>query len=137
MLALMKTPCFCTNLRLATRKLSAIYDAALEPLGINIAQYYLLRTINEHQPVSLTELGRLTGLDRSTMGRNVRVLERIGLAETGRGEADQREAHVSLTRSGRNLLRKATPIWDKCQEDFVSRLGHDKVEALGLTLDAI
>lgn len=137
MLAPMKTPCLCTNLRLATRKLSAIYDAALEPLGINIAQYHLIRTINEHQPISLTELGRLAELDRSTIGRNVRVLERIELVETGRGDADQREAQVSLSRSGRHLLRKATPIWERCQEEFISRLGHDKFDALSITLDAI
>lgn len=137
MVALMKTPCLCTNLRLATRKLTAIYDAALEPLGINIAQYFLLRAINEHQPASLTEVGRIADLDRSTIGRNVRVLERMGLVETGRGETDQREAQVLLTRSGRNLLRKATPVWERCQKDFVSRLGHDKIDALGLVLDAI
>ena len=124
-------------MRLATRKLSAIYDAALEPLGINIAQYFLLRTINNHQPVSLTEVGRLAELDRSTIGRSVRVLERMGLVETGRSEADQREALVSLTRDGRDLMRKALPIWESCQEGFVSRLGPDKIKALGAVLDAI
>jgi DNA-binding MarR family transcriptional regulator len=133
----MNTPCICTNLRLATRKLSAIYDAALEPLGINIAQYFLLRIINNHQAVSLTEVGRLAELDRSTIGRNVRVLERMGLVETGRSEADQREALVSLTRDGRDLMRKAVPIWESCQQSFVSRLGRDKIEALGAVIDAI
>lgn len=114
-----------------------IYDAALEPVGINIAQFFLLRTIRNKQPASLTEVGRLTELDRSTIGRNVRVLERRGLVRTGRGGADQREASVSLTREGGKLMREADLLWARCQEGLVSRLGGDKIEALGLILDAI
>jgi DNA-binding MarR family transcriptional regulator len=126
----MKSPCFCTSLRQASRALSAQYDAALEPLGINIAQYYLLRTVADHQSLSLSDLGRVLELDRSTIGRNVRVLERMELLRFGRSEEDQREAVVILTKTGAALLRKALPMWEQCQQAFVSRLGPKKAEAL-------
>jgi DNA-binding MarR family transcriptional regulator len=126
----MNSPCICTHLRLTARKISAIYDAALKPLGINIAQYSMLRIIGDRKDISLTELGILTELERSTVGRNVRVLERLGLVEAGRGELDQREASVSLTRSGRALMRKALPIWKACQQDISSRLGPSRIKAL-------
>ncbi len=79
----MSAPCHCTRLRIATRKMTALYDTALAPTGINVAQFSILRTIERRQPVSLTELGRLLALDRSTMGRNVRVLEKQGLVALG------------------------------------------------------
>jgi DNA-binding MarR family transcriptional regulator len=58
------------------------------------------------------------------------VLERMGLAKPGRGEVDQREAVVSLTKRGVQVLDKATPIWESCQSDIASRLGSAGVNAL-------
>ena len=75
----MVNQCYCIALRAAARKATSIYDTALEPTGVNIAQFSLLRSIKRATAVSLTELGRMTDLDRSTVGRNVKVLERMGL----------------------------------------------------------
>jgi DNA-binding MarR family transcriptional regulator len=118
----MKHLCHCDNLRVAARKVSALYDDALAPFGINIAQYSLLRKIERLGGASLTDLGRLAELDRSTVGRNVRVLEKDGLVENARGEG-QREAQVRLTRKGADLLKRAKPAWDKCQRQLEDRLG--------------
>lgn len=132
----MTSPCYCTLLRTATRKVAAAYDAALAPVGINIAQYALLRMIQNRQQVSLTELGRLADLDRSTIGRNVKVLERDGLVKTARGE-DQREAVVSLSPGGIEALAAATPLWEACQRQIEKRLGTDKIDALRAIAHAV
>lgn len=134
---IMISPCYCSLLRTATRKIGAVYDDALTPLGINIAQYSLLRIIQRRQQVSFTELGRVAELDRSTVGRNVRVLERMALVETGRGEDDQREAVVTLTVRGTQVLEAAAPLWDECQREIETRLGSAKVKALREILRAI
>jgi DNA-binding MarR family transcriptional regulator len=133
----MNTPCFCTDLRRASRKLTEAYDAALAPFGINIAQYFLLRTIVDHQPVSLTQLGTLVDLDRSTIGRNVKVLEGRDLTCRGNDVGDQRERVVSLTSEGKALLRRATPAWDRCQALMVEQIGAKKIEALRMLLDEL
>ena len=117
-------------LRAATRRVGAVYDDVLAPLGINIAQYSLLRTIERRQPVSLTELGRSAELDRSTIGRNVRVLERAGLVETSRGAEDQREAVVTLAAAGVEVLDAAKPLWEEGQRKVEAQLGPVKVTAL-------
>lgn len=117
-------------LRSATRKVVSIYDEALAPLGINVAQFSLLRTVERLQPVSLTDLARDTQLDRSTIGRNARVIERMGLVETHRGDVDQREAIVMLTPVGTELLQNAGPLWDECQKAMEDRLGAVKITAL-------
>ncbi|MDR3485222.1 MAG: MarR family winged helix-turn-helix transcriptional regulator [Bradyrhizobium sp.] len=131
------TRCYCTLLRAATRKVGSVYDDALVPLGINIAQYSLLRMIERLQPVSFTDLGRVAELDRSTVGRNVRVLERMGLVDTGRNGADHREAVVSLAYRGKQVLREAMQLWEECQRRIEARLGPAKVKALQDILNSI
>lgn len=122
--------CYCTLLRTAARQVGSVYDEAFAPLGINIAQYSLLRTIERNQPVSFTELGHKAALDRSTVGRNVRVLERMGMVSTGRSEDDHREAVVTLSARGVEVLEEAGPLWEDCQREFEQRLGSVKVTAL-------
>ena len=121
--------CHCIVLRQASRKVSSYYDEALAPLGVNIGQFSLLRNINRLAPVSLTELAGKVDLDRSTVGRNAKVLERMGLVAIGHGE-DQREAMLTLTEKGRHLLEKGAPLWDGVQEDIEVRLGPDKTKQL-------
>jgi DNA-binding MarR family transcriptional regulator len=114
--------CYCVALRKAARKVTSLYDAALEPTGVNLAQFSLLRTIERAAPVSLTELGRMTELDRSTVGRNVRLLQRMGLVRVAPG-ADQREATVALDEPGLEILRRAAPLWDEAQRKIEASLG--------------
>ncbi|MBS7541197.1 MarR family winged helix-turn-helix transcriptional regulator [Ancylobacter lacus] len=133
----METPCYCTQLRQATRRLSAAYDDALAPLGINVAQYALLRRIERNEPVSLTRLGSLCDLDRSTVGRNVRVLERMALVTSARSGEDQRETMITLSEHGRDLLEQAVPIWEATQKAVAARLGPHRVKALEDIIAAI
>lgn len=117
--------------------MTAAYDAALAPLGINIGQYALLKAVARNQPVSLTALGHAMELDRSTIGRNARVLERLDLITSERGEADQRAALLRMTRRGDTLLNRAFPLWEACQRDLEGRLGGGKLATLEAILDAI
>jgi DNA-binding MarR family transcriptional regulator len=125
----MNSPCYCSTLRAAARKATALYDAALAPAGVNVAQYGLLRRIERRGSVSLTELGRLAELDRSTVGRNARVLERLGLVRLAAAR-DQREAAVSLTEKGVETLRIARPMWEDAQLRVEAALGAGGAETL-------
>lgn len=133
----MNTPCYCAALRAAARKTTALYDEALAPAGIGVAQFSLMQRIRgAGASVSLTELARLSELDRSTVGRNVKVLVRMGLlAETA--VADQRETAVALTEAGRGALRRAWPLWQATQarvEAALGEVGAQSLRALALTL---
>jgi DNA-binding MarR family transcriptional regulator len=121
--------CHCDTLRLAARKISARYDAALRPVGISVAQFALLWKIRRAGQPSLTEIGRIAGLDRSTIGRNVRVLEKAGLVSVTAGK-DQREATVRLSERGTSLLADAEPLWSKAQAEIEALLGRDGVVVL-------
>ena len=132
----METSCYCTGLRAATRKLTAIYDEAMAPIGINIAQFGLLRRIARRTSLSLTDLAHMSELDRSTVGRNVKVLERMGLVATATGE-DQREATLSLTSQGKAAVKDGSPLWDDAQTRIEARLGAERSAQLQALLQAI
>ena len=132
----MKTPCYCEAARVAARKTTALYDAALASAGVTVAQYGLLRRIERAGAVSLTGLGRMSELDRSTVGRNVRVLERLKLVRLSAAE-DQREAAVTLTPAGAEALERAKPLWQDAQRRVEAALGAkgaESLRALALTL---
>lgn len=115
------TVCHCMLLRRAARRVSKRYDDALEPLGINIAQFSFLRNVERMAPVSLTDLGARLELDRSTVGRNAKVLERMGLVASTLGK-DQREAVLVLTESGMDVIQRGVVLWDAVQDEIEGRL---------------
>jgi len=125
----MKTQCYCISLRKAARKVTALYDEVLAPVGVNIAQFSMLRRIERVGEASITDLSRLCELDRSTTGRNVRVLERMGLVKTTPG-FDQREAKLSLTKKGRDVLAEGAGHWRKAQDEIELKLGLRKAAEL-------
>jgi DNA-binding MarR family transcriptional regulator len=118
----MTTTCYCAAVRTAARKTTALYDSLLEPAGVTLAQYSLLRKIERAGAVSLTKLGQLTELDRSTVGRNVKALEELRLVRSGAAK-DQREAAVRLTSAGEETLRQAFPLWEEAQRRVEAALG--------------
>ena len=128
--------CHPTLLRKAYRKASSRYDDLLAPLGINIGQFSLLRNIRRMAPVSLTDLGARVELDRSTVGRNSKVLERMGLIATLPGK-DKREAMLTVTGKGHDILAAGAPFWDQAQREFEARLGPGNMKILNDLLSSL
>ena len=122
-------PCYCAALRRATRRMTALYDAALAPHGITLAQFSLLRNIRRHGPISLTDLAAIMDLDRSTIGRNIRVLIKSGWVEAAESP-DQREASVTLSPKGQAILTTAEPDWTATQTLIETKLGPSGATAL-------
>jgi DNA-binding MarR family transcriptional regulator len=116
--------CLCANVRRAAQALTSLYDEALAPHGLKVTQFALLSAVKRHGEPNLTRLAVAMGLDRSTLGRNLRVLEGLGLVSLSPGD-DQRDRVVALTADGRERLRAATGAWKKVQEFLSSALGAD------------
>lgn len=69
-------------------------------------------------------------LERSTVGRNVKVLEKMEFVELSQGDQDQREVILKLTQKGHQLLTKAIPHWQKVQKEIEDKIGQDKILVL-------
>ncbi|MDD1960327.1 MAG: MarR family transcriptional regulator [Pseudomonas capeferrum] len=119
---MLTSECICTHLRRAARGVSRHYDEALAGFGVNVAQFSLLRHLQRLDRPSITTLAEAMGLERSTLGRNLRVLEADGLVALADGD-DQRNRVVLLTEPGKALLQAAYPAWEQAQELLVERLG--------------
>ena len=123
------TKCACTRVRRAARSLTDLYDQAIEPTGLKITQFSVLRTIARMGPVSISKLASEMALDRSTLGRNLGILERRRLVSLSEGD-DLRERTVMLTARAQSLLAKAIPLWEKAQQRVERLLGKEGVAAL-------
>ncbi len=114
--------CAALRVRMAARKLTRLYDKALRPVGLKITQFTLLIAVEEGRMTSLSALADLLALERSSLVRNVRLLEEAGLIEsvpTGEG----RSLGLKLTRAGRRKLTEALPLWNKAQTSIEKSLG--------------
>ncbi|MGH8433663.1 MAG: MarR family winged helix-turn-helix transcriptional regulator [Pseudomonas sp.] len=131
---MLTTHCLCTKLRRAARGVSKLYDDALRDVGLNVAQYSLLRHVQRLDQPSISVLAMAMGLDRSTLGRNLKVLQAEGLIVLGDGE-DQRSRLVQLSALGLERLDQGLAAWEQAQAQLALRLGEGKREALMLLLD--
>lgn len=127
----MTDPCLCTSLRHAAHNASELYDAALAPSGLKVTMYRLLKVVRANPDASLSDLAGVLDLDRSTLGRNLGVLERRGLV-TRKQPADERTRSAELTEDGHAALRTAEPLWREAQAAMRARLAGSSDELLDL-----
>jgi len=104
---------------------SGYYNAALKPLNINVAQFSMLRRIHRHHQLSITKVGEVCELDRSTAGRNLKVLEKMDLV-TFSSAKDKREMLVSLSIKGLDVLEKGNIMWKQAQKNIEEKLGGEE-----------
>jgi len=121
--------CTCFNLRKTTRAVTQLFDEALKPCGLYATQFTLLTAISSKDNVTITELSKALVMDRTTLTRNLNPLQKNGWVDVVPG-ADKRTRTLSLTRSGRKLLKDAIPYWHQVQSQVVKALGKGKWEEL-------
>lgn len=125
--------CICINLRQASQTITQFYDAALESSGLKITQFSVLKAARYLEPVSISDLAHYLGLDRTTLGRNLRILERDKMVVIGPGQ-DQRERVVRLTEQGQVAYLVAYPLWKQAQSKLSQGLGQEQIEILDTLL---
>lgn len=118
-------PCHCTAIRQAARQVTQIYDRHLAPAGLRASQFAVLRAVRRYAPVGMQGLAERCVMDRTTMSRALRPLERGGLIEVSAG-ADARTRLVALTPEGHSLLERIAPAWEQAQAEFERRFGADE-----------
>jgi DNA-binding MarR family transcriptional regulator len=121
--------CICATARMAARSLTRVYDRALEPAGIRTSQFSILARLLEEGPLSVSHLARRLAMDRTTLARDLRPLERRGLVSVTVG-ADRRVRMAELTAAGNRLVDEVRPLWKQVQRDVRSQLGTDRVARL-------
>lgn len=107
--------CAGMNARLAARRITRFLEARMRATGLGIAQFGLMTHIAAAPDDTIGALAGRTGLDQSTLSRNLRGLERDGLVEIAVVEKDLRRRAVWLTEQGARRLEAAMPVWRNAQ----------------------
>jgi DNA-binding MarR family transcriptional regulator len=124
------TLCNSGALRRASRRVSQLYEETMAPIGLRVTQYSILRQIERAGPSALSELAQHLVMDRSTLGHNLRPLERDGLVELVVDPNDRRSRLIALTSAGRKKIAAALPLWNQAQQQFEAAFGQKRAEAL-------
>jgi DNA-binding MarR family transcriptional regulator len=127
--------CVCFNLRKAARAVTQIYDDVLRPTGLRATQHSLLHVLKVVGTASVSRLAELAVMDRTTLARNLDLLEREHLVRVQPG-TDARVREVSLTNQGQKRLAAALPYWEEAQSQVTMKLGSGRSDRLLSDLSA-
>ena len=128
--------CVSFNIRKAARAVTQLYDERLRPFGLRSTQLSILAKTLLLEPVTVTHLAEATVTDRTTLTRNLRLLEQQGLIRVDMGH-DRREREVRLTERGREVLAHVYPIWKEVQVEVATRFGSARLARLLAELSAL
>jgi DNA-binding MarR family transcriptional regulator len=133
--------CNCLAIRQAARQVTQLYDGHLAAAGLRSTQYSILSRIARLGPLPINKLAEAMVMDRTTMGRAVRPLERDKLVAISSGKEDGRVRAIRLTPAGEKRLALARTLWLKAQEKFETSYGTgaaaDLRSALGRVVGAV
>lgn len=114
--------CAAFNFRRTARAVTRLYDEALQATGIRSTQFAILVAVKKGEPVAIGELGRVLGIDRTTMTRSLRLLTKEGFLTVSKRLA-KRQRFVTITSKGVETLERAVPVWREMQARFVDTVG--------------
>jgi DNA-binding MarR family transcriptional regulator len=127
--------CVCFNLRWVTRAVTQFFDAEMRRHGIRPTQGSILAALSAQDSWTMAELSDWLGMERTTLVRNLRPLQRDGLVEVG-GGGRGRLVELAITAKGRKQMEKVTPAWRVAQSAVVKTLGEKRWSAVLSDLEA-
>jgi DNA-binding MarR family transcriptional regulator len=117
--------CACFNVCRVSRVITQFFDAEVRRHGVRPTQTPILGALQAKNGWSMAELSEWLAMERTTLLRNLRPLQRDGLVRViggGRG------GHVQLeiTAKGRKALANTLPAWRSAQDKVVALLGKER-----------
>jgi DNA-binding MarR family transcriptional regulator len=116
--------CASLNFRRTARAVTRMYDTAMQDSGVRSTQFAILVGVAKTQPVSMGTLADVLVLDRTTLTRSVRLLQKEKLITISK-RSTMRQRFLQLTPGGEKALAKSLPLWRAVQARFVSTIGSD------------
>jgi len=121
--------CACLSFRQAARVVTQLFDESLVPVGLLSTQLPILILLALHDSLAVTRLANLLVMDRTTLTKNLKPLQKRGLVRTLTGP-DRRKTLLRITPEGEALVARAHPYWRKAQMQIVEGLGAEPWEQM-------
>ena len=129
--------CNCFAVRSAARHVTQLYDQLLAPVGLRVTQFSILAKLERKGPLTINVLADNMVMDRTTLGRNIRPLERDGLIRIEAAASDRRAKELHLTKAGENRLRAGLEAWAAAQARFEASFGGKRAAEMRTLLKAV
>ena len=122
--------CLCLASRRAARRITRTFDRELRRYGLRATQFTLLVMLSLRGAMTIGELAEALGAERTTLTRNLALLENAAWVRIQPAEDDARSRVVNVTDQGRLSVAKAFPAWRKAQARTAATIGSDGAAAL-------
>jgi DNA-binding MarR family transcriptional regulator len=110
--------------------MTRFYDACLAEVSLRGTQYIILLFLSRRGPVTMAELAEALVMDRTTMGHNLKPLERDGFISLIVGAEDRRSRIITLTDKGLRKVEEGRAAWTKAQFEFEAKFGNAKARSM-------
>lgn len=131
----MDETCVALTLKKATRAVTRRFDELLASSGLRSTQTAILLKLVVGGPLKLTDLANRLVMDKSTMSRNIRPLEELGLIK--KQAVNGKRKHIFITPKGEKILEEVFPLWHKAQNEVLNSIKLQKWEEMSGTLSKI
>jgi DNA-binding MarR family transcriptional regulator len=121
--------CAAANVRRSSRAITRFYAGFFSSLDLEPTQYSLLVASALAEGITVSKLADMFVMDRSTLARNLALMEKNGLIKIDKGE-DKRTRIIKLTKDGESALSKAMPLWQKAQKEIELNFGSKRLTNL-------
>jgi len=122
----MARSCLSMNLRRTERLVTRHYDAYLARSGVTAVQLPILAAVATLDEPTFRTLSAELELDRTTLSRNLAILQRDGLLDVG-PSSGPKAGPISLTPKGRRSLERAYPLWNEAHRTLEEALPDSSV----------
>lgn len=128
--------CVGYRVRMLNRTISRIYDDALRPHGLRFSQMNILTTVLLRSPTQAADVGRVLALEKSTLSRNLRLMEANGWL-SGEDLPSGVGRRLRVTPQGEELYQAAAPAWRQAQETIEALLEEPGTSAIRHAADRV
>ena len=125
------------HVKRAQHALRLSMDRALRDVGLTMAQYALLRALENQPDASNADLSRACFVTPQTMIQTLRGLETAGLVSRRRHSSDRRVMTTTLTASGCAQLSAAHRVVDALESRMLTGIPEGDQQHLVSMLEAI
>jgi MarR family transcriptional regulator, 2-MHQ and catechol-resistance regulon repressor len=116
--------------------LETVVAHALEPLGLRVEEYNVLRLLRDAGEHRMSVVAQRTLSDDSTTTRVVESLVARGLVDRRRASSDRRVRLVAITPSGRRTIDRADRVRERAIAAALEPLDDRTIERMTASLDA-
>lgn len=129
--------CNCFAARQAARHLTKMYERHLAGAELTSAQFSILVALEQAGEMTMNELAKALVMDRTTLLRAIKPLQREDLLTAKPSEEDVRRLVFSLSAAGVRRLKKGLALWSSAQKELESVIGSEEAARLRRELFAL